>query len=231
MFHTSTVTIATTLLSLMACAVTGEYYLCNVCQNSDHGERYLYDRSESFINPSTNQRWTCGDLQDAVQDVDPTSSGASGEAYLCAVYQVYAEMHCTCMGPEVPSLLDGPYKDINPSCDLCRGYAMSYVPTFRSKQTVDAGTYGNQNCLGLYEAALTGNVLSSAACEEIHDVYEDCCSLPDLPGEHVESESNNNGGKSPSAAPPMDPSSKGSKMGPAAWLLASSFLIQWSLVM
>jgi hypothetical protein len=71
------------LLLFMANTVKGEYYLCNVCQNSDYGERYLYDRSESFINPSTNDRWTCGDLQDAVQDIDPTSSGASGEAYLC----------------------------------------------------------------------------------------------------------------------------------------------------
>lgn len=68
---------------LAARIVHGEYYLCNVCQNSDDGERYLYDRSESFINPSTNERWTCGDLQDAVQDVDPTSNGAPGEAYLC----------------------------------------------------------------------------------------------------------------------------------------------------
>jgi hypothetical protein len=68
---------------LLAKFVNGEYYLCNVCQNSNYGERYLYDRSESFINPSTNERWTCGELQDAVQDVDPTSNGAAGEAYLC----------------------------------------------------------------------------------------------------------------------------------------------------
>jgi hypothetical protein len=67
----------------IAKVASGEHYLCNVCQNSDDGERYIHDRSESFINPSTNERWTCGELQDAVQDIDPTSNGAAGEAYLC----------------------------------------------------------------------------------------------------------------------------------------------------
>lgn len=71
------------LLPFLVSAIAAESYLCNVCQNSEYGDRYLYDRSESFINPSTNQQWTCGDLQDAVQDVNPTNSGASGEAYLC----------------------------------------------------------------------------------------------------------------------------------------------------
>lgn len=79
----SIIAISALVLSFMARIVNGEYYLCNVCQNSDYGERYLYDRSESFVNPSTGDTWTCGMLQDAVQDVDPTSSGASGEAYLC----------------------------------------------------------------------------------------------------------------------------------------------------
>lgn len=112
-------------------------------------------------------------------------------------------MHCTCKGPEVPSLLDGPYKDVNPSCDLCKGYSLSYVPTFRSQQTINTGGYGNQNCLGLYEAALNGNVLSSEACQDIHDVYEDCCSLPDLPGDSgggsvSQKPSSNSGTTSPS---------------------------------
>jgi hypothetical protein len=140
------------------------------------------------------------------------------------VYQIYAEMHCTCMGPEVPSLLDGPYKDVNPSCDLCRGYSLSYVPTFRSEQTVNTAGYGKQNCLGLYEAALTGNVLSSEACQEIHDVYEDCCSLPDLPGGSGGSSSG--GTDSPSAAsstvsPTEDSLSSGSNMLLSLWTVAA----------
>lgn len=84
------------------------------------------------------------------------------------------------MGPDVPSLLDGPYQDVNPSCDLCSGYSMSYVPQFRSQQTVDTDEFGTQNCIGLYEAALNGNIFSNEACAEIHDVFEDCCSLPGL---------------------------------------------------
>lgn len=161
--------------------VHAEYYLCNVCQNSEYGERYLYDRSESFINPASGDRWTCGDLQDHMQDVNPTSSGAAGEAYLCTVYQIYAEKYCTCMGPSVTSLLDGHSTDINASCNLCSGYEMSYVPAYNSKRTIDTGDYGTQNCLGLYEAAMTGNVLNSEACDSIRSVYGECCSLPDLP--------------------------------------------------
>lgn len=107
-------------------------------------------------------------------------------------------MHCTCVGPEVQSLVDGPYKDINPSCNLCQGYSMNYVPKFRSTLTVETEGFGNQNCLGLYEAALTGNVLSSEACQEIHDVYEDCCSLPDLPGQ---TGNGSNGSYNPSGVP------------------------------
>jgi hypothetical protein len=87
------------------------------------------------------------------------------------------------MGPDVPSLLDGPYKDVNPSCDLCRGYPLSYVPQFRSQHTVDTIGFGTQNCLGLYEAALNGNIFTSEACTEVHDKFEDCCSLPNLPAE------------------------------------------------
>jgi hypothetical protein len=100
------------------------------------------------------------------------------------------------MGPDVPSLLDGPYKDVNPSCDLCRGYSLSYVPQFRSEQTVDTEGFGTQNCMGLYEAALNGNIFSSEACEEVRDAFQDCCSLPDLPtGESNQNmdDSENNG--------------------------------------
>lgn len=158
-----------------------EYYLCNVCQNSDYGDRYLADPSESFVNPGSGSTWTCGDLQEHMQDVNPTSSGAAGEAYLCSVYQIYAEKYCTCNGPEVPSLLDGRYKDVNPSCNLCSGHSLSYVPYFRETQTVDTGDYGTQNCMGLYEAAMDGNIFDSDSCQRVSQTYGTCCSMPDLP--------------------------------------------------
>jgi hypothetical protein len=102
------------------------------------------------------------------------------------------------MGPDVPSLLDGPYKDVNPSCDLCRGYPLSYVPQFRSQNTIYTDGFGTQNCLGLYEAALNGNIFNSESCAEVHDIFEGCCSLPNLPTEQFNQnmDSSDEGGSS-----------------------------------
>jgi uncharacterized membrane protein YgcG len=174
--------------------VHAEYYLCNVCQNSDQGLRYLADRSESFVNPSTQQTWTCGELQDAVQDVDPTSSGAAGEARLCYIYQIYAEQYCTCNGPEVPSLINGPYQDIHESCNLCEGYELNYVPDHYSDQTIYLSEFGTQNCFGLFEAALEGNVLDEDSCESVRAEFEECCTMPDLPDNESGSSSSGGGG-------------------------------------
>jgi hypothetical protein len=175
-------------------SVQAEYYLCNVCQNSDEGDRYLADPSQSFVNPGTGDTWTCGFLQEAMQDVDPTSSGAAGEAYLCSVYQIYAEQYCTCNGPDVPSLLDGKYKDINPSCNLCSGHSLNYVPYFREGQTVDTGIYGTHNCIGLYEAAMYGNLFDADSCESVAETFEACCSMPDLPDNSGGGNGSDNGG-------------------------------------
>jgi hypothetical protein len=201
-----------------------EYYKCNVCQNSDEGERYLADPSESFVNPSTGDTWTCGFLQEAMQDVDPTSSGAAGEAYLCSVYQITAEQYCTCNGPDVPSLLDGPYEDPNAACNLCTGYALTYVPYFRSSQTVDTGKYGNQNCIGLYEAALYGNLFDEDSCQSVTAMFGPCCSLPDIPdhsgGGGGGGESDNNGNNNNNGNNGGDASS-GSRSSPRRDLLLS----------
>lgn len=172
---------STLLLLLHSSVVTAEYYLCNVCQNSNDGYRYLADPDgESFVNPSTGDTWTCGDLQDAVQDVNPTSSGAAGEARLCYIYQIYAEQYCTCAGPEVPSLFEE-YEDINAPCNLCEGYELNYVPNVNNETTVDTSMFGTQNCLGLYEAALEGDVLDEDSCDSVWSEFEACCSIPDLP--------------------------------------------------
>jgi hypothetical protein len=160
--------------------VHAEYYLCNVCQNSDDGDRYLANPDQSFVNPASGDTWTCGFLQEAVQDVDPTASGAAGEAYLCSVYQIYAEQYCTCSGPDVPSLLNGRYKDLNPSCNLCDGHTLNYVPYFREEQTVDTGKFGTHNCIGLFEAAMYGNIFDEDSCDEVAQTYGQCCSMPDL---------------------------------------------------
>ncbi|KAL3920422.1 MAG: hypothetical protein SGILL_003274, partial [Bacillariaceae sp.] len=158
-----------------------EYYLCNVCQNSNNGYRYLGDPDgESFVNPASGDTWTCGMLQDAVQDVDPTTNGAAGEARLCYIYQIYAEQHCTCNGPEVPSLFEE-YEEINAPCNLCEGYELNYVPAINDETTVDTSMFGNQNCLGLYEAALEGDVLDDDMCDSVWADFEPCCSLPELP--------------------------------------------------
>jgi hypothetical protein len=122
--------------------------------------------------------WTCQQLQDVVQDVRPSSSAQ--EARHCLDHQVIAELYgCKCNGPSVESLLNGPFKDKNPSCSLCAEGDFNYVPAFRIDSTVRIPNAGAQNCGGLFDAALNGNVLSKNQCAAWTAVFsEQCCSLP-----------------------------------------------------
>jgi hypothetical protein len=80
-------------------------YACNVCRESPEGERVLINPSKSFTQ-SSGRKTTCGELQEWVQDVQP-SGGSPGEAELCGLTQYLAWFYlCDCEGPAIPSPID-----------------------------------------------------------------------------------------------------------------------------
>lgn len=148
---------------------------CNICRDVPNGNGW-----RNLVNPGETidmdgETWTCGYLQETVQDVNPYN-GAPGEGRMCAIAQTFAEKHCTCDGPEIPSMDDN-VKDLNPACDLCQGQAMNYVPSVNSGMTANTGVAGNMNCMGLYNAMAEG-VLTSNLCPIVQkNAGPVCCSL------------------------------------------------------
>lgn len=149
---------------------------CNICRdapNNDVAWRNLNNPSQSF--QMNGERWTCQYLQDTVQDVNPYT-GAPGEARWCGLAQTFAEEHCTCSGPNIPSLSEQ-VQNLNPSCDLCQGQQLNYVPSVNSGITANTGVAGNMNCQGLYNAMSQG-VLTSNLCPTVKaNAGPVCCSL------------------------------------------------------
>lgn len=149
---------------------------CNICRdapNNDIAWRNLANLGESF--KMNGETWTCGYLQDTVQDVNPYS-GAPGEARWCGLAQTFAENECTCNGPTIPSMNDQ-VQNLNPACDLCKNQEFSYVPQVNAGITANTGVAGNMNCLGLYNAMSEG-VLTSNLCDTvIQNAGPTCCSL------------------------------------------------------
>lgn len=154
-------------------------YACNVCQNSPYGSRTLKYPSQVFV-MENGKSWQCGQLQEMVQDVQPSANAQ--EAQHCQTYQIIAEIHgCECNGPQVDSLLDGPFKDVNPSCQLCSGGDLSYVPAYLIDEAINVPNWGVVNCGGMFDAALTGNIFNEENCAEVTPYFrEGCCKLPNV---------------------------------------------------
>jgi hypothetical protein len=152
-------------------------YSCNICRNPPQGNRFLANGAITF-SQSNGVTMSCMDLQLSVQDVNPTPSGAPGEARLCATAQYLAYLHCPCSGPAIAAPTDG-YKDPNPACDLCGapGLDFAYVPGPNQDKITDTRVAGRQSCSGLYLAAAKG-VLTANLCPTIRQYSgPDCCNL------------------------------------------------------
>lgn len=152
---------------------------CNVCRDSPNPNvawRNLANPSQSI--DMNGETWTCGYLQETVQDVNPYT-GAPGEARMCGIAQTFAENNCDCSGPEIPSMNDN-VQQMNPACDLCEGQQMNYVPTVNAVITANTGVAGNMNCLGLYDAMAQG-VLTGNLCPIVKaNAGPTCCSLESI---------------------------------------------------
>jgi hypothetical protein len=153
---------------------------CNICRdvpgedfNNPSQFRVLANPSESF--QMSGKSWSCGYLQDTVQDVNPYS-GAAGEARWCGLAQTFAEQSCTCSGPSIPSM-NANVKDLNPACDLCQGQALDYVPQVNAGITANTGVAGNMNCKGLYNAMSEGVLTSNLCPAVIANAGATCCSI------------------------------------------------------
>ena len=162
-------------VAIAAFFVGGASAQCNVCRDSPAGTatRTLADPSQSFV--MNGETWTCGYLQETVQDVNPYS-GAAGEARWCGLAQYWAENSCTCNGPSIAPSSDT-YKDPNAACNLCAGFQFDYVPAVNSDLTANTGVAGTMNCQGLYDAMAQG-VLSTNLCPTVQaNAGATCCNL------------------------------------------------------
>lgn len=153
---------------------------CNICRDAPNNSvawRNLANPGQSF--DMNGETWSCGYLQDTVQDVNPYAGGAPGEARMCAIAQTFAEDHCDCNGPAIPGMDDN-VEQINPSCDLCAGQAFNHVPSVNSGITADTGVAGNMNCGGLYTAMAQG-VLTPNLCPIVkQNAGPTCCNLESI---------------------------------------------------
>lgn len=167
---------------------------CNVCRDSPNNDvawRNLVNPSQSF--QMEGESWTCGYLQDTVQDVNPYQ-GSAGEARWCGLAQTFANDFCTCNGPDIGNMNDQ-FIQLNPACDLCSGQQLKYVPEVNTGITANTGVAGNMNCEGLYNAMAQGVLTSNLCGTVIANAGPTCCSVDIteiLPNQVGNNNNNNN---------------------------------------
>mmetsp|Transcript_87292 Transcript_87292/g.130990 ORF Transcript_87292/g.130990 Transcript_87292/m.130990 type:complete len:259 (-) Transcript_87292:140-916(-) len=173
------------LVSLLFQNVAGDCTLtsscCNVCRNGGH----VLNPGHNFVmeDPATDTRysWSCGYLEEAFASVN--TQGAPGEAFYCALGQLWSDLECECSGEPAPP--NDNVVDPNPRCDLCGAVdgaqrALSFVPELLKDELVDTGVAGRMPCGGLYYA-LSEGILTSNLCPTVkRNAGEFCCNPPSL---------------------------------------------------
>jgi hypothetical protein len=161
---------------------------CNVCRNG--GQITNPDLGFTMVDAANNVSvdWTCGWLEESVADVNP--AGAQGEAFMCGLAQLWAELECSCNGPPITPL-SANVIDLNPACDLCAGSPLDYVPALLSQELVETGVAGRMPCGGLYSALSLG-VVSASLCPKVRGYAGSfCCSVPAVDTTQLQDFNNN----------------------------------------
>jgi hypothetical protein len=181
--------------------VRGATGACNVCRNGGQIINPSHAFTMNDVANGVSVDWTCGWLEESVADVNP--AGAQGEAFLCALAQLWAELECSCNGPPIAPLSDNVI-DPNPACDLCAGSPLDYVPALLLEELVETGVAGRMPCGGLYNAMAEG-VLSSSLCPTVRgNAGSFCCSVPAVDTTQLQ-EINNNADPTPNNPPANNP--------------------------
>lgn len=147
---------------------------CPICRSYD---RPLLNPGHKFTMKNGQGQtadWTCGFLEESVEDVNPANEG---EGFFCALAQTWAERECSCGGPPITPFQDQVI-DPNPKCNMCVDDRT--VPFIQREELVQTGIAGRMACGGLYDALARG-VLPAYLCPDIQRNTADfCCEVPVL---------------------------------------------------
>lgn len=142
---------------------------CDICVDSD-----ITSASKSFTQAS-GTTWTCGYLQETVQDVNPASLYQS-ERYMCGQARLQAEAGGCCTQNNVSNVVT----NINGACSLCYGRGGS-VPSSKEGEAFNTGVIGTMNCGGL-EDAMSQGIISASLCPRVQEAAGDFCCYSGVSG-------------------------------------------------
>lgn len=120
------------------------------------------------------EMWTCGYLQETVQDVDPNSLFAD-EQNLCRHTQLKAERGGCC---SQTMYIDMPGADVNDPCFLC---GSNPVAVGKGDKLVDTGLVGSHTCSSL-DMIMRQNIFSANLCPRIIENAASFCCTPGTSG-------------------------------------------------
>jgi len=131
-----------------------------------------YDASH-MVNVGNGNRWSCGYLQESVQDVNMGSFYIE-ERNSCRQTQELAERE-GCCGDQI--MYHGqPGVDLNDPCLLCPGS----VPPGREDELVNTGVMGSHTCSSLQMVMREGMISANLCPAIVQSVGETCCTLPSM---------------------------------------------------
>jgi len=137
--------------------------LCPIC---DAVADKSYDEGR-MINMG-GESWTCGYLQETVQDADQFSPWPD-VAGVCRQSQLLAEDAGCCADT---MYINMPGEDLNDPCELCNGFE---VPYGNKDKLVNTGYVGSHTCGGI-DFAMKEGIFSSNICKPVADnIYAECC--------------------------------------------------------
>ena len=133
--------------------------ICNALPDNSYFENIS-------VNVGTGQPWTCGYLQETVQDTDMNSIYDS-ERVMCRNAQRLSEEGGCCSQTMYTNL---PGRDPNDPCSLCG----SEVPVEKAGELVDTVIIGSHTC-GSIDMIMGEGMLSATMCPQIKAYTKDFC--------------------------------------------------------